>query len=332
MSTSAVTGASSTIQTPSATRSTQPATASRASRVLPAPPGPSSVTRRACSSSSPSWPISRSRPTKLVTGADRFGTPPRCLLALQHGHVRGLQLRAGRHAQLLGQQQPHALVGGQRVGLATGRRERRDQLRGEPLVQRMLRAQGLELSHQAVAVAEREIRRDTIRQRGQLEILQARRGGRREAVVDEVRERRPAPQGQRLAQQLALALGIGAGAGVGDETLEVIRVDLHVEPVAARRGRDQAAVAERAPQPRDERLQGVHLVGREVLLPQRVDEPAGAHRASRLEREAGQQRAQAAAADGDRAPVELHFQRPEHADDHEGTVAGDDEFASGLKS
>ena len=52
-------------------------------------------------------------------------------------------------------------------------------------------------------------------------------------------------------------------------------------------------------------------------------------RAARVEREAGQQRAQAAAADGDRAPVELHFQRPEHADDHEGTVAGHDEFARG---
>ena len=49
----AVTGASSTIQTPSATRSTQRATASRASRVLPAPPGPTSVTSRLRSSSSP---------------------------------------------------------------------------------------------------------------------------------------------------------------------------------------------------------------------------------------------------------------------------------------
>ncbi len=75
ISDSDATGASSTIQTPSATRGTHGAVASRASRVLPAPPGPSSVTSRLVSSSAPIWAISRSRPTKLVTGAGRFVRP-----------------------------------------------------------------------------------------------------------------------------------------------------------------------------------------------------------------------------------------------------------------
>ena len=222
----------------------------------------------------------------------------------------------------------HALVGGQRVGLAAGGGERRDQLRGQPLVQRVLGAQRLELRDEPVAVAEREVGRDAVGQRRQPQIVQPRRGGRGEAVVDEVGERRSAPQRQRLAQQLAGARVVAAGAGgaaVGDQALEALRVDLHVEPVAAGRGRDEPAVAERPAQPRDERLQGVHLVGREVLLPQRVDQLAGRDRAPGLEREAGQQRAQAAAADGDGAPVELHLERPEHADDHARTVAGPDE-------
>ena len=71
--------ARSTHQTPPEVRSTRSAASSSASRVLPQPPGPLRVTRRACLSTSCSWANSLSRPTKLVsaTGRPRAGAPPR---------------------------------------------------------------------------------------------------------------------------------------------------------------------------------------------------------------------------------------------------------------
>ena len=200
MSTSDVTGASSTIQTPSATRSTQPATASRASRVLPAPPGPSSVTSRPRSSSSPIWAISRSRPTKLVTGADRFERRLRRLLASAgRPCARPAAPAPGRDAELVGEQRAHALVGGQRVGLAAGGGERRDQLRREPLVQRVLGAQRLELGDEPVAVAEREVGLDAVGERREPQIVQPRprpprRSGSRRGRRAPARATAPAPR------------------------------------------------------------------------------------------------------------------------------------------
>ncbi len=65
-------GASSASQTPPGVVSTSSAASSQASRVLPAPPGPTSVTRRWRASSPPMRSRSSSRPTKLVSVARRL--------------------------------------------------------------------------------------------------------------------------------------------------------------------------------------------------------------------------------------------------------------------
>ena len=71
--------ARSTHPTPTEGRSSRSAANSSASRVLPQPPGPVSVTRRACPSTARNWASSRSRPTKLVnaTGSPRGRPAPR---------------------------------------------------------------------------------------------------------------------------------------------------------------------------------------------------------------------------------------------------------------
>ena len=65
--------------TPRRGRSSRSAANSSASRVLPQPPGPVRVTRRACLSTARNWASSLSRPTKLVnaTGSPRAGAKPR---------------------------------------------------------------------------------------------------------------------------------------------------------------------------------------------------------------------------------------------------------------
>ena len=64
--------ASSTHQTPSSKSDSSPAAASSASRVLPAPPEPVSVSRRVSPSSRLTSAISRSRPMKLVSWSGRL--------------------------------------------------------------------------------------------------------------------------------------------------------------------------------------------------------------------------------------------------------------------
>jgi hypothetical protein len=97
--------------------------------------------------------------------------------------------------------------------------------------------------------------------------------------------------------------GRRGGVGVGDERAETERVDgagLDPQPVAARIGPDHVR-PDRPSQPRHERLQRVGRLGRGVA-PQVVDQRGRAHRAARVEREAGQQPALAHAAERHRAP------------------------------
>ena len=57
---------------PSSNRSAIPEATARARRVLPEPPGPVRVSRRCAASSRSTSAISRSRPTKLVSGSGRL--------------------------------------------------------------------------------------------------------------------------------------------------------------------------------------------------------------------------------------------------------------------
>ena len=130
-----------------------------------------------------------------------------------------------------------------------------------------------------------------------------------ERRVEDVGERGALPQREGFGEQLGRA-GVPARgqltAAVGGEPFEPLGVDVggrQREPVAARPGFDRHR--QRLAQPRDQRLQGVRGVGRRSGAPEPVDERVGRDRAPGVQREPGQEHAEAGAADVDRGAVVL---------------------------
>ena len=120
---------------------------------------------------------------------------------------------------------PRAPKGLERLGLATGAVQAEHQLAAEPLAQRMLPHERLQLADDLGMTARGELGVDPLLERGQPQLLQPHDLRLGERLIREVRERRPAPQRQRLAQHLRRALRIRA-AGLRDKPLEPREVEL----------------------------------------------------------------------------------------------------------
>ena len=112
------------------------------------------------------------------------------------GEHRGVQPphRLARvDAELTGQQVADPSVGGQRVGLQAGPVQRQHELAVQPLPQRMLRGQLLQLGGQRVVPAQRQVRVDPGLGRGQPQLLQPGRLRPGERVVGQVGQHSAAP-------------------------------------------------------------------------------------------------------------------------------------------
>ena len=99
----------------------------------------------------------------------------------------------------------------------------------EALSSRVLRDQRLELADHLVVAPEPELGLDPVLVRDEAQLLEARDLALRERLVAQVRERRPAPEGERLGEQLGgLAKRTSAQRGVSffREPLEAFRVEL----------------------------------------------------------------------------------------------------------
>ena len=163
-------GSSSAVRTPSSRTShvpsgaCRPRAASTARRVLPTPAGPTTVTRRCPSSAARTAASSAARPTSAVVGAGRLprGGPPSAGSWTSTWCARPGQRGPGVDAQLVGQHPGDAAVRGQRVGRAPRPVQRRDQQRPQPLAQRVLRDQRLQLADQLARRPEREPRRQLV--------------------------------------------------------------------------------------------------------------------------------------------------------------------------
>ena len=237
-----------------------------------------------------------------------------------------LQLRARVDAEFIGQPDAQLLVGAQRIRLASARTQGAHQLAGEPLVQRMLRGERLQLGNQCGRVGELEIGLDAVEDGDQPQVVQARRV-RAERCAGRVGERGTAPERDRRGEQLAGLAVVAAAqclrplAGEPFEAVGVDRLRLGRQPVAGLRLHNDACVAEGPPQPGDERLQRVGLVGGRLVAPDCVHQCAHADRPSGVEREPDQQGAQPATRDLHRpAGVVADLERPEDLDLHASTV------------
>ena len=150
--------------------------------------------------------------------------------------------------------------------------------------------------------AGREVLLERPLDRGQPQLLQAADLEPCERLGGDVVERRPAPEGERLARRT-----------LGDELLEAARVDLaRPEPqlVAVPAGDDLRAVAvarERLAQLGDVDLHHLRRRRRRLLAPQPVDQRLGGDGAALAEREHGEQRAWLPRADRDGLVVDARF-------------------------
>ena len=178
--------------------------------------------------------------------------------------------------QLPDQALARVAVGGQRLGLAARPVQREHLLGVQPLPQRVLGGERLELHDDLVVAAEEEIGVDPVLERDEPGLVQARRLVRQRAMAGQVAERRTAPERQRLAQDGVRPLGVPgrerdrAPLGQRREPLGVALAGHDVQDVAAV-ARDER-VADRAPDARDEVVQAARGRRRRRVLPQRIDQ------------------------------------------------------------
>src|SRR4029079_10162836 len=110
-----------------------------------------------------------------------------------------LQRGAWMQAELLVERPAHVLVSRECLGLAFGAIEGEHLLSAQALAQRMRRDQRLALSDELRATSAQEVGVDAVLQRGELKLLEMGRLGRGDRL-GELAQRRPAPQGERVAQ------------------------------------------------------------------------------------------------------------------------------------
>ena len=145
------------------------------------------------------------------------------------------QLPARLDAQLVDELPSGLLVHVERLGLPAAPVEREHQLRTEPLPQRMLGGERLELRDQVCPATEREVCLDPLLENRQPSFLEAADLLPREAGVGDVGEGRPTPECEGVDQ---------LPAPFARETLETLDVELarfHPDRVARRLGDDPIA-------------------------------------------------------------------------------------------
>ena len=205
-------------------------------------------------------PLERGAPTTDFS-ADRFTL--RLARGLWRREVQGgvlpqdrllelAQLSAGLDAELVDEHLAGRAVDLERLGLAAATVQAEHQLAAEPLAERELLDESLQLADELAVAAEREVGLDALLQRARVQLVQTgdlRLGPR---LIGEVRQRRSAPQRKRLAQLPRRHLWVRA-IGVGQQLLKSRNIQLgridkqHV----ARLARDESAVAELLAQPGD---------------------------------------------------------------------------------
>ena len=148
-----------------------------------------------------------------------------------------LQRRAGLDPELVDERTAPASEDVERVGLPAAAIERDHQLAAQALAKRVLGDERLELRHELVLAAERQVGVDPLLDGREALLLEARDLALGERLVAEVGQRLPVPERERLAQAGRPLLGIGQGARLPDEQLEPAQVDLarrDVQQVAGR--------------------------------------------------------------------------------------------------
>ncbi len=232
------------------------------------------------------------------------------------------QVRAGIDAQLVGQPPGCRAVRRECVRLATAEVERGHQPPDQALVEWVLPDELLQLGDGAGVLAEGDLGIDQVHPRGQPTGIEAGDQPQGRGAL-QVGQGRPTPQRERLREQSGRPVGVVqaervvAGRRQALEVQDVHAVPRDVEQVAAGRGAQDRGFVGRLDglaQPRDVDLDRVGGAGRRGVVPDRVDQPVGAHAGAGREGQHREQGPRAMATDRCRHVVHAGVQRAEQAD------------------
>ena len=208
----------------------------------------------------------------------------------QDGPLELLQGRARLEAKVVSQSAPSLAIDLQRLGLTASAVKGEHQLAAQALAERMLSDELVELLEDVVLAPHGEVGLDSLFQRGEVEVLEARDLLLRERVVGEVDERRAAPQAKARGAFSGVVGSPAANASLPSSsrcrnrstsrcpgsTIEHVAVAVGYEdPVA----RDCEGLAK----PRDVRLDDLRGARRLLLRPQAVDKPVARYDLVRMD-------------------------------------------------
>ena len=185
----------------------------------------------------------------------------------------------------------------------------------QPLPQRVLSHERLELADQLGVAAELELGRDALLERAEAQLLEPGDLRLGERLVRELRECRPAPERQCLREQPGALVRRGSARPL-DSLLEPGDVELaglDVDDVA-RRPRLQPLGAERLAELGDAVLERGRRRRRRRFAPELVDEPVRGDHAVGVDQKQSEQGALPRARDRDGLAVRKHLERPEQAE------------------
>ncbi len=247
------------------------------------------------------------------TGERRGWRVVQTRIGAQDRLLQTAQLRAGLEPQLGDQEAAGVLVGRQRLGLPPGTVQGEHELGMEPLPQRVLAHQPGQLLHQRGVAASGKVGLDALLQQPEPPLLQAPRRLAQHVHLAQVRERRAAPQCQRLPQQLTvwrtrLPRLIGEG-------LEPLRVQLslaHQQGVRGAAAFDASLVTQDPAQVVDVDVQVLQGRAGRAGAPEGSDELVVAERDVGSREQHAEQRPLLGRAQGERSEPVTHLQRAQH--------------------
>ena len=204
----------------------------------------------------------------------------------------------------------------ERLALPPRAVEREHELRPQALAVRMRGDQRLQLAGHLGVTSELEVGVDSVLDRGEAQVVEPAAFDLGEGLSSELRQSRPAPERDRLADRVRGAVRSARGergATVPDEALEADQVDglrLHLEQVAGCT-RHEGPVGQELPQAREIDLHARHRGLGRLVSPQLVDQPLARDHMVRVQDQQREQRPLLGTSERKRPPGVQSFQRSE---------------------
>ena len=228
------------------------------------------------------------------------------------------QSRARLDAEFVDQQPPCLAIRLECLGLATRAVERLHERCAQPLAERMFADEHLHLADELREAAERQVRIEPPLERPQAQLLEPENLQLRERLVGEIRERRPPPKCESVAQHARSQLGRRVSRLL-DQQLEAKQIELvrpDTDHVARFLRDDRLVRRERFAELRDVVLQRVRGRAGRPSAPQLLDQPVCRHDLVRAREQEGEQRPLPRAAEREHTALLDDLERSQDAELH----------------